>query len=100
MDEVIILGLMALSLVWSVLFLWLEWADEYRRSILPGALAVVTWWSTSGIWFAETVDTALMPIAFLFFGFGLVAGVWLIYVVVALLGSEAIGIRPNSVDEE
>jgi len=100
MDEIIILGLMALSLTWSVLFLWLEWADEYRRSILPGSLAVVTWWVTAGIWFAETVDTVLMPVAFLFFGFGIVAGAWLIYVIVVLLGTEAIGVRPSSLEED
>lgn len=90
MNELLVVGLIALSGATHYLFLNLSWAKQYDRALVPGLVAIVAWFITAVSWFAETVaavgGSPLWPVAFLWAALGIVAGVQFILVAFTMYG--------------
>lgn len=93
-------SLIALSGLVHYLFLSLSWAKQFDRALVPGGIAIVAWFITAVSWFAETIGTnavpgsPIWPVAFLWGGLGVVAGVQFLIVAFRMMGQSVI-IQPE-----
>ena len=95
MNELLVVGLIALSAGVHYLFLNLSWAKQFDRALVPGVVAFVSWWITAGVWFAETIaSSAIWAVAFLFAAFGVVGAVQFLIVAFRMMGQSVI-IQPE-----
>lgn len=89
------IGLVAFSAVVHYLFLNLSWDKQFDRALVPGGTAIVAWWITAAVWFAETVAaSSVWAVSFLWFALGVVAMVQFLIVAFRMMGQSVI-IQPE-----